>query len=264
MEISLKDEILTGESPTIEFKRDIPDQALKYLKTVSAFANCSGGRIVFGVDSDLSICGMDEPFAARDKIADSIANGIEPMVVPDIIFQTVDGKTLIVVEIAQGPRCPYWVKSLGRESGCSRCRNKAIAEAFAYMHVAEKWGLGIPNAMHEFEERGLMKPEYTDWGNAVKVTVRRIRRKLDTEPEKPNLGGGIDTVNVTVNDTVNVTVNCGASALLELIRTNPGNRVDYYARRLGKTKRTVMRYLSTMSEQIEFRGAPKTGGYYCK
>jgi predicted HTH transcriptional regulator len=26
-------------------------------------------------------------------------------------------------------------------SGCSRCRNKAITEAFAYMHVAEKWGL---------------------------------------------------------------------------------------------------------------------------
>ena len=91
-----------------------------------------------------------------------------------------------------------------------------------------------------------------------------FRKKLDTEPEKPTLGDGIDTVNVTVNDTVNVTVNCGAPALLELIKKNPGNRVDYYARRLGKTKRTVMRYLSTMSEQVEFRGAPKTGGYYCK
>ena len=65
----------------------------------------------------MSICGMDEPFAARDKIADSIANGIEPTVVPDISFQTVEGKTLIVVEVAQGPRCPYWVKGLGRESG---------------------------------------------------------------------------------------------------------------------------------------------------
>ena len=64
-------------------------------------------------------------------------------------------------------------------SGCSRCRNKAIAEAFAYMHVAEKWGLGIPNVMQEFVEHGLTAPEYTDWGNAVKVTVRRIQRKLD-------------------------------------------------------------------------------------
>ena len=125
-------------------------------------------------------------------------------------------------------------------------------------------GLGIPNAMHEFVERGLMKPEYTDWGNAVKVTVRRIQKKLDGGPERPDDRNGIDTVNVTVNDTVNVTVNCGAPALLELIRKNPGKKVDYYARQLGKTKRTVMRYLSSMPEQVEFRGAPKTGGYYCK
>ena len=67
MVMNLKDEILAGESPVLEFKRDIPDQALKYLKTVGAFANCSGGKIVFGVDSDMSICGMEEPFAARDK-----------------------------------------------------------------------------------------------------------------------------------------------------------------------------------------------------
>lgn len=58
---TLKDEILSGESPTLEFKRDIPDQVIKYLKTVSAFANCLGGRIVFGVDTDLSIVGWKHP-----------------------------------------------------------------------------------------------------------------------------------------------------------------------------------------------------------
>lgn len=114
---TLKDEILSGESPTLEFKCDIPEQAIKYLKTVCAFANCLGGRIVFGVDTDLSIVGMSDPFVARDRIADAIANGIEPMIVPDISFQTVDGKTLVVVEIAQSPRCPHWVKRLGRENG---------------------------------------------------------------------------------------------------------------------------------------------------
>ena len=91
--MNLKDEIIAGESPALEFKRDIPDQAIKYLKTVSAFANCSGGRIVFGVDTDQTICGMDNPFAARDRIADAIANGIEPAIVPDISFQTVEDKT---------------------------------------------------------------------------------------------------------------------------------------------------------------------------
>ena len=67
---TLKDEILSGESPTLEFKCDIPEQSLKYLKTVSAFANCLGGRIVFGVDTDLSIVGMSDPFVARDRADD--------------------------------------------------------------------------------------------------------------------------------------------------------------------------------------------------
>lgn len=33
-------------------------------------------------------------------------------------------------------------------------------------------------------------PEYTDWGNAVKVTVRRVQKKIDIGPEKSDIGAG--------------------------------------------------------------------------
>ncbi len=139
------------------------------------------------------------------------------------------------------------------------------------MHVAEKWGLGIPNAMHEFVEHGLLEPEYTDWGNAVKVTVRR--RAQNGQPADTTVKGPVnvtvndtvnDTVSVAVNDLSDVTANQMESALLALIKHQPGKRADFYSKRLGKTKRTIMRYLAKLSEEIEFRGAPKTGGYYCK
>lgn len=45
----LFDEIQKGETDSLEFKRDMPDDHLKFLKTAVAFANCNGGRIVFGV-----------------------------------------------------------------------------------------------------------------------------------------------------------------------------------------------------------------------
>ena len=45
----LLDDIKTGETDVLEFKRDIPDDHLKFLKTAVAFANCNGGRIVFGI-----------------------------------------------------------------------------------------------------------------------------------------------------------------------------------------------------------------------
>ncbi len=46
----IKDEILSGESKNIEFKVKLPSNSLKYTKTVIAFANGTGGKIIFGVD----------------------------------------------------------------------------------------------------------------------------------------------------------------------------------------------------------------------
>ena len=47
-----KDELFSGESKNIEYKVVVPDKSEKYMKTVVAFANGRGGRIVFGVDEE--------------------------------------------------------------------------------------------------------------------------------------------------------------------------------------------------------------------
>lgn len=44
----LKDEIKFGESATLEFKESLPSDSKKYLKTIIAFANTSGGKLVVG------------------------------------------------------------------------------------------------------------------------------------------------------------------------------------------------------------------------
>lgn len=56
----------------------------------------------------------------------------------------------------------------------------------------------------------------------------------------------------------------GVNALLELVRENPGLRANALADLSGKGPRTVKRYLGTLVllKQVEFRGAPKNGGYY--
>lgn len=43
------EEILAGESKNVEFKENLPDKSIKYMKSVVAFANGSGGRIIFGI-----------------------------------------------------------------------------------------------------------------------------------------------------------------------------------------------------------------------
>ena len=52
---------MSGESQYLELKRDIPDKSEKYMKTVVAFANGSGGKIVFGIeDRTHEVVGIDQ------------------------------------------------------------------------------------------------------------------------------------------------------------------------------------------------------------
>ncbi len=56
------------------------------------------------------------------------------------------------------------------------------------------------------------------------------------------------------------------SLLLKTITDNPGLNAPALSKQLHKSLRTVQRYLKSLSDmgKIEFRGAPKTGGYWPK
>ena len=117
--MNLKDEILAGESYSLEFKRVPNEDRAKYLKTVVAFANGKGGRILFGVANDRTICGIpnDRVFAEMDGIVNSIVDGCSPHVPVDAGIENIDGKAVIVVDVMGGSNCPYFVKSEGAEDG---------------------------------------------------------------------------------------------------------------------------------------------------
>ena len=82
-DIMTMEEILKGESENLEFKVDIPSKSEKYMRTVVAFANGNGGRIVFGVeDKTLRIVGFDESDATQkiDMITNAIWDSCEPKI----------------------------------------------------------------------------------------------------------------------------------------------------------------------------------------
>ena len=114
------EEILAGESKNVEFKESLPEKSIKYMKSVVAFANGSGGKIIFGIaDKTREVVGFDKEdvFKKMDAIANAVSDSCEPAIIPDITLQTVDGKTVIVVEISEGRQRPYYIKALGREGG---------------------------------------------------------------------------------------------------------------------------------------------------
>lgn len=112
--------LLDGESKNVEYKLLPPSRSINYTKTAVAFANGQGGCLVFGVeDQTLRVVGIaeDKVFTVMDAISDAIVNSCEPLIIPDITMHDVNGKTVIVVEIAPGLQRPYHIKSLGREQG---------------------------------------------------------------------------------------------------------------------------------------------------
>ena len=115
-----EESLFAGESKNIEYKVAVPKKSEKYMKTVVAFANGNGGKIVFGIDDKtLEIVGMDEEniFKTMDAITNAISDSCEPRIRPDVTLQTVNDKTVIVVEILPGPMRPYYIKSEGMTEG---------------------------------------------------------------------------------------------------------------------------------------------------
>lgn len=116
----LADEIKAGESTNIEFKVEVPKKSEKYIKSVIAFANTAGGKIVIGVDDEThEIVGVDknEVFKIMDGITNTISDMCYPQIFPNIGVDTIDGKCVIVIEIYSGASRPYYIKSLGKEAG---------------------------------------------------------------------------------------------------------------------------------------------------
>ena len=115
-----EESLFSGESKNIEYKVAVPKKSEKYMKTVVAFANGNGGKIVFGIDDNtLEIVGMDENniFKTMDAITNAISDSCEPRIRPDVTLQTVNNKTVIVVEIFPGAMRPYYIKSEGMTEG---------------------------------------------------------------------------------------------------------------------------------------------------
>ena len=108
--------LFSGESKNVEYKVTVPEKSEKYMKTVVAFANGRGGKIVFGIeDKTLEVVGMDEDsiYKTMDAITNAISDSCEPAIRPDVAMQTIKDKTVIVVEIFPGAERPYYIKSQG-------------------------------------------------------------------------------------------------------------------------------------------------------
>ena len=157
------------------------------------------------------------------------------------------------VEISNpGGLLPVVAKNFGHKS---MTRNPLIFGLFTRMHLVERVASGIPRMQEAMREANLPEPEFHTEGMFTAVFKRQISNSAN-----------YDTVNGIVNDIVNDTINENEQAILNLLVTTPGLNASEISKHINKSLRTTMRYIKILQDKdlIEFRGAPKTGGYFTK
>ena len=175
----VEDTMFSGESKNIEYKVSLPDKSEKYMKTIVAFANTQGGKLIVGVDDKThQIVGVENDvlFQMMDGIANAVSDSCVPQIIPDIEPQTVDGKTVIVVSVEAGKNRPYYLKSKGKDNG-------------TYIRVAGTSRQAFPEKIKELEMEGarISWDELTCVGYPVSEEateklcqdIERFRKKLE-------------------------------------------------------------------------------------
>ena len=109
---------LFGEGKHVEFKAEIPKKHEKFLKDIIAFANTSGGKTIVGIEDETGeVLGLKDqnPFKLSDAISNMVSDACTPQINLEITPKTIEGETVLEVEVFPGRFRPYYLASAGKE-----------------------------------------------------------------------------------------------------------------------------------------------------
>ena len=110
-----------GENIQCEFKRHFTTSE-KIAREMIAFANTKGGYVLFGVDDDREVVGVDSEKSESEMIRNAAENYCEPPLVYSIDFIELYGKEVVVVSIPESDNKPHRLQDYEKEFDI----NKAI------------------------------------------------------------------------------------------------------------------------------------------
>ena len=154
--------------------------------------------------------------------------------------------------------------------GYSKPRNPAIARAFAYMKIIEKWGTGIPRLFEACAEYGLPEPELIDFDGDFRVNMYRKRdTDIKTNTKKvTNTNIKTNTEKVTnTNTKTNTNIKKQkanaetATRILEIMREQPTITVKKIADQMRLSVAGVRYHINKMKKDclVEHVGPSKKG-----
>ena len=100
---------LIAECTAYDFKLMLEEKKPKsWLKSVSAFANGSGGSLFFGIDNDGVVRGLDDVQHVCEVISSKIRDYMDPLPDVEMIPHTSDGLHILQLKVSSGHYTPYY------------------------------------------------------------------------------------------------------------------------------------------------------------
>jgi predicted HTH transcriptional regulator len=181
-----------GENLQCEFKRKFSSSE-KIAREMIAFANTRGGVILFGVDDNKEIVGVDSEKSEAELIKDAGLNYCEPPLDFNIAYFDLNGKEVVVVEIPESDKKPHRIQDYLNEFDintakvCIRVNDKSVLASKEMVRILrartnnlnlKKYAIGpneksLFNYLDEYE-----KISVKELSALVNISERRASRTL--------------------------------------------------------------------------------------
>ena len=107
-----------------------------WCKSVSAFANGMGGRLIWGIADDDTLVGLADAKGDAEKISEAIKVHIDPIPEFNLSFAKAEDKEFVVLTVMPGAQTPYYYIGDGQMQAFVRVGNESVV---ASMSSTRNW-----------------------------------------------------------------------------------------------------------------------------
>lgn len=181
-----------GENIQCEFKRHFTTPE-KIAREMIAFANTKGGYVIFGVDDDKEIVGVDSEKSESEMIKDAAENYCELPLKYSIDFIEVNGKEVVVASIPESDNKPHRLQDYQNEFDINkavvivRVNDKSVQASKEMVRILRANSADLALKKYQIGQTEKMVFEYLakyerisvkELSNLVNISERRASRTL--------------------------------------------------------------------------------------
>lgn len=175
---------LIGEATEYDKKQALEERRPKsWCKSVSAFANGIGGKLVWGIADDDTLVGLADAKGDAEKISEAIKAHIDPTPDFNLSFARCEDKEFVVLDVMPGKQTPYYYIGDGQMQAFVRVGNESVVAStskhkelvlkgsnMSYDSLESSWRFEdmafskLRSVHYKRLQRSFEDSEFTSWG----------------------------------------------------------------------------------------------------